>query len=345
MIVELILGNAGQTQDEDKPYFPRPSSVGSCPRKLFYHATGVPPTPLPARALLVFRDGHWHEELIKDEVRKTVYELLDMKGEKQRIDIAKIGDFTMTGEIDGIFISPLGAKRLLSIKSMNHFSFQRLPELPWDHLTDWNEASKDHYALNNACRQDNLYLHGFKQAGFGADIDEVLIIIKNKNTAAMTEFLIAYNEDQALADIEFFRDIDRRVKSGDIPPRPYDYDAWQCGYCRWQDHCWEGYAGEVAALSKDVALSEEIETAARYYNELGAQKAEIEREREGIGKTLRQALSAAQAQSARAGEYLLTLSVGHRTKIDETLVPPEAIKKVPSERFTVKRIKPKEARA
>jgi hypothetical protein len=659
MIVELITKNIGQSQNELYKYWPRPSSVDRCPRSLFYHATGVPPQPYPGRSLLVFEDGNIHEMLIADHIKKTVFEFHEWKGKNQRIEIATINGKRMTGEIDGLLVDPLGVTRLLEIKSINHFGFERLTDAPED----------------GHRRQANLYLHGLIKAGM--DIREGVILYKNKNTSAMKEFVISYDEAQALADIAMFEDIEARAVKGEAPERPYAPDDWHCQYClapdtpvlaadfswkriddiqigeniwafdefpvvgkfrksrlttvldkferkapavklitdrgevvcstdhrwlvyskgyrtfwieaseiqpgwrlfsfaepiedytsndeykigyiqamiagdgtiglsswrairlalkdlpaldrfqsylkhfsidsirgpfsyqgltpmekvsivnrepindlldileirsesaaysagflagmfdaegslevhgtprisnknksllekvidcgkalsftfalepwakangimsvrlyshdvtrdlfrffsicrpaiqrktdravrrrlqgknswatvvsvkvmggstrlidlqtsahtfiaaglpshncRWQDHCWSGYADEVKALSEDVALSEEIETAARYYNELGAQKAEIEKEREGIGETLRQALKAAKAQSARAGEYILRLSVSKRKKIDEALVPPEAIKEVPSERFTVKRIKGKES--
>ena len=320
MIVELITKNAGADQ-EQFAYKPRPSSVGRCFRALVYDAKGIKGDNFADRALLVFEDGHWHEELIKDHIRKTVYELVELKGGSQRIEIATINGELMDGEIDGLIVDPLGTTRLLEIKSINHFGFERLDDKPLD----------DHR------RQANLYLHGLFEAGF--EISEALILYKNKNTAAMKEFIIGYDRPQALADIAMFGDVAEWAKVDDPPPRPYAMDDWHCSYCRHQKRCWENYADEVQALSKDVALSEEIETAARYYNELGAQKGDIEKERDGIGETLRQALAAAGAQSGRAGEYILSLSVGQREKIDKALVPPEAITKVLSERFTVKRIK------
>lgn len=328
MIVELIAKNAGQTQEENAPYYPRPSSVGRCFRANVYHAMGVPADQFPDRAILVFEDGNWHEELIKDHIRKTVYELTEWKGKDQRIEIAEINGRPMTGEVDGLITDPLNETLLLELKSINHFGFERLKDAPQD----------DHR------RQVNLYLHGLIKSGM--NIRRALILYKNKNTAAMKEFVIDYDEAQALADIALFEEVDRLAEAKEAPPRPYSFDDWHCQYCRFQGHCWNGYAEEVAALSEDVALSEEIETAARYYNELGAQKSEIEKERDKIkDDVLLPALSAAKAQSGRAGEYILSLSASERKKIDESLVPPEAIKKVPSERFTVKRIKPKGEKA
>jgi len=318
MLVELITKNAGESQQENGKYFPRPSSVGRCIRALVYHATDVPATKFPDRTLLVFEDGNWHEELIKDHIRKTVYRLDELKGAKQRIFIAMIGDKKLDGEIDGLITDPFEYTRLLEIKSINHFGFERLKDEPLD----------DHR------RQANLYLHGLSKAGL--PIVEAIILYKNKNTAAMKEFTVSYDEAQALADIAMFEDIERMAAADEIPPRPYNYDDCQCSYCRWQEHCWSNYVAEVKALSEDVALAEELETTARYYKELGAQETEIGKERDVLKGQLKAALKEANAQSGRAGEYLISISTSERKTYIDELVPPDAIKKVPSERFNVK---------
>ncbi len=318
MIVELIARNAGESQEESQPYYPRPSSVGKCIRALVYHAMGVRADPFPDRAILVFEDGNWAEEIIKDHIRKTVFELEEWKGSRQRIKIAEINGRLMTGEIDGLLIDPLGQIYLLEIKSINHFGFERLKDGPLD----------DHR------RQANLYMHGLIEAGF--NIRRAIIIYKNKNTAAMKEFIIEYDAIQALADISMFEVIDDFAKRGELPARPYNYDDWHCQYCRWEKPCWEGYVQEVEKLSTNVALDEELETTARYYTELGAQESEIKKERKVLHWQICEALKESGAQSGRAGEYLISLSVAERKAYIDALVPPEAIKRTFSERLNVK---------
>lgn len=323
MLAELIAKNAGQDQDQ-RDYYPSPSQIGRCVRALTYHAIGTTPDPFPDRALLVFEDGHWHEELIKDHVRKTVFRLTEWKGTRQRFQIAMIRGVEMTGEIDGLLESPLGEQWVLEIKSINHFGFERLKDAP----------------LDEHRRQVNLYLHGLICAGF--EMRKALLLYKNKNTSAMKEFLIEYEEAQALADIALFGQVADWAAARTVPPRPYGPDDWQCEYCRWKRTCYQNYVEEFQQLSVDVALDEELATTARYYNELGAQIREQEKEREELKALLKGALTQAQAQSGRAGEYLIALSVQEREQIDKSLVPPEAIKKVPSERFTVKKLKKEE---
>lgn len=320
MLIELISKIAGQDQ-ESHAYKPSPSQSGRCVRALTYHAIGVEPDPFPDRALLVFEDGNVHEEMIKDHIRKTVFTLTEWKGVTQRFLIADIDGTPMTGEVDGIISSPLGEQLALEIKSINHFGFERLKDAP----------------LPEHKRQVNLYLHGLIQNG--VEIRKALILYKNKNTAAMKEFIIEYDEALALSDIEMFKQVDRWAEKNTVPPRPYSPEDWQCQYCRWNKTCYKNYIEEVDQLNSDVALSEELEITARYFNELGAHIGEQEKEREGLKAKLKQALTDANAKSGRAGEYIISRSVQERDQVDKALVPPEAIKKVISERFTVRRIK------
>lgn len=320
MLTELIAKNAGDTQ-EHRRYYPSPSKVGKCPRALTYHAIGIVPDPLPDRALLIFDDGHWHEELLKDHIRKTVFQLIEWKGPKQRVHIATIAGQDMTGELDGLLQDPMGAQWLLELKSINHFSFERLDADP----------------LPEHRRQVNLYLHGLLQAGL--PIRKALILYKNKNTAAMKEFVIEYDPALALADIALFAQVAGWAAAKTVPPRPYEPTDWHCSYCPWQRTCWKGYVDEVGQLAADVALDEELATTARYYNELGAHIREQEKERDGLKTRLRAALQTAEARSGRAGEYLITLTAQERETVNKALVPPEAKTTIMSERLTVKRLK------
>lgn len=272
--------------------------------------------------MLVFEDGNWAEETIKDHIRKTVFELTEWKGKDQRITIAHIAGRPMDGEIDGLITDPLGVVRMIEIKSINHFGFQRLEDGP----------------LDEHRRQANLYLHGLTTGGF-PEITECLIIYKNKNTAAMKEFLIAYDEAQALADIEMFRQIEKWKAEGAIPPRPYNFEDWHCQYCRRQEFCWQNWPKEIERLATDVALDQELATSIRYYQELGAHLGEQEKERDKIGEMLKKILRKKEAKSGAAGEYVITLAASMKDQIDKSLVPPEAIKQVPTERFTVRKIK------
>lgn len=323
MLVELITKNAGQDQ-QNYGYYPAPSKVGQCIRALAYHAIGVEPDKMPDRAYLVFGDGNWHEELIKDHIRKTVFELTEWKGKSQKIDIAVINGRTMRGEIDGLLTDPQGTQWLLEIKSINHFGFERLDKEPQD----------DHR------RQTNLYLHGLNEAGM--NITKALILYKNKNTSAMKEFAIEYDKDQAIKDIEMFEQIAKWAKEKTVPPRPYDRDVdWQCGYCRFTSTCYKNYEKEFENLSENVELDEEIETKLKYYLEVSGYKKEYEAQADAIKAEIKKLLKDKGIQGGHAGPYIAKISLLTRKTIDSDKIPkdilPEIQKVTQYEKLTIRK--------
>lgn len=316
MLIEKIAKNALDDQQNYSTYRPSPSKVGRCLRSLVYEASGIKPDLFPARALLVFEDGNIHEELIKDHIRKTDFELVELKGKHQRFKIGMINGYEMTGEIDGLITDSNGIVRVLEIKSINHFSFERLEEDP----------QEDHR------HQLNLYIHGLREAGY-KEISQGLIIYKNKNTANMKEFIIDYDREMALNDLNLFESIEKMASDGIIPARPFEQNSWQCSYCRWNQHCYKGYELEFKALSDNRELSDDLEISARYYNELGGQITELQLQREEAKTELKKGLDKAGAKSGRVGDYLIERKMYVKQKIDKKMVPVEAISEVLEERF------------
>lgn len=325
MLVELITKNAGSEQ-RHYPYYPSPSKVGQCVRALTYHAIGVTPDPFPDRAMLIFEDGNWHEELVKDHIRKTVFELIEFKGSNQRIEIAKINGKKMTGEIDGLLKDPLGTLYLLELKSINHFGFERLEDKP--------EPQHE--------RQSNLYMHGLISAGM--EVRKGVILYKNKNTAAMKEFVIDYSEEQARADIDLFFQIAAWASERKVPPRPYDRDKdWQCNYCRWASTCYENYQGEFEALTEDAELEPEIENLFKYYLEVSGHRLSAEKEEEELKEQIRTLLKEKGARGGRVGPYVAKRTLQERRSIDKSLIPkdilPQVEKVTVSEKLTIRKVK------
>jgi len=325
MLVELISKNAGAEQ-EHRQYYPSPSKVGQCIRALTYHAIGAERRPFPDRAMLVFEDGHWHEELIKDHIRKTVYELIEMKGSKQRITIADIDGDVMDGEVDGLLKDPLGVIYLLEIKSINPFGFQRLKDGPED----------------GHRRQSNLYMHGLIKSGL--EISKAVVLYKNKATAAMKEFIIDYDKEQALSDIDMFKKVSRWAKSNTVPPRQYDRDRdWQCGYCVYSDICYENYESEFKALKTGADLPEDLVTQFKYYLEVSGHRLELEKEEKNLKQDIKDRLKSQDIREGRVGEYTAKLTMISSERIDKKLVPqeilPTIMKTSSYEKLTIRKIK------
>ena len=260
MLVEVIKKIAEETQEARQPYRHRPSSACKCIRQSVYHAMKVEPKMLPGRALLVFDDSKWHEELTSDWIRKSGYKL---HSEQMKVDVFKVNNIMVGGSIDGMITDPMGNDYLLEIKSINHFAFQRIEKNP--------SEAHEYYV------QCVLYLYGLKKE-VGADLDAVLLI-KNKNTAQYQECLIVPDRGSATSFVNVytiegsnrgqliytiddpvqtawkrFNLIDECLSKNIIPERPYRRDDWHSGYCPYQEVCWAGYEEEVAAMPRGIDL-------------------------------------------------------------------------------------------
>lgn len=336
MFAELINSLAKTYQsDEGHAYHARPSMAGPerCIRAMTYHALGVEPAPFPGRALLTFDDSSWHEELtiqwhersvLKVHSRQMPVDLpapgINPNGFHCGICEKAVSGGVIHGHIDWIVQPPVGDEYLVEHKALSHFGCQRIEkgELPLDYLVQ-------------AC----IYSAALQRVQ--PDLRLVNLLIKNKNTAQYIEFEMVYDAavDSLLIQqritshgdspaeilnlmeviekpvgqaIEKFREIESRIDSKTLPKRPFEYGTdFPCGYCRWGKTCWENYDQEFAALSTDVALSDEIATAARFYKELGAQESEIKEQRKEINSTIKAALRNMDAKAGKAGEYLIEL--------------------------------------
>lgn len=257
MLVEAIKLVAEETQEDRQIYRHRPSSACRCIRSLVYHASGLESKTLPGRALLVFDDSKWHEELTANWIRKTAYKL---HSEQMPVDIFEINGVKVGGSIDGIIQDITGKDFLWEHKAINHFAFQR--------IQDDVSSGYDYYV------QCALYLWGLQKVS--PDITEAILCIKNKNTAQYFEFFVVatwpdieiYNvlgtqkgllvsriENVISKCKEIFEAIDSYVALKTLPLRPYSRDNWHCSYCGWQEHCWSNYEAEIKTMTGSVDLS------------------------------------------------------------------------------------------
>src|SRR5262249_3551685 len=89
------------------------------------------------------------------------------------------------GHIDGILQDIAGVERLYEHKAINHFSFVRY----------WEREIPYHYIA-----QPCAYLIGLKK--MLVDLNEIGLLIKNKNTAQFLEYLIEYDVEKDVAKIK-----------------------------------------------------------------------------------------------------------------------------------------------
>lgn len=336
MIAEIIPKIAGQFDNKESHYYPRPSVAGPerCTRQMVYWGMNIPRSPLPGRSILVFDDSRWHEDLTADWIRRSVFHL---HSEQLEVKITAPGYlFNLTGHIDGIITDVTAVDYLWEHKAINHFTWQKYHDgaIPLDYVT-----------------QCCLYIRGLK-ATYGT-VDKAILLVKNKNTASYLEFLIAYNFDDDSAVIVSITDSNGKVKELNeridkicisafeklrlvneyinkltLPKRDYFIgENWQCEYCGWCKTCWAGYQNEFNELKTNAMLPDDVADMLRYYKELGAQKTDIEKEYREMASKIKDTMKQIGAREGRAGEYIARLKLIESDRIDKELLSETELQK------------------
>jgi hypothetical protein len=284
MLADIIPKIAAELQGPPADYSERPSSAGPerCIRSLTYHAVGIPRQPFPGRAMLIFDDSSWHEELTKDWIRKSAFTL-----HSEQMPVTLPGVITwkkgqarwcreckknlpaedLHGHPDGILTDLARVDRLLEHKAINHFGFDRIWKGDWplDNLT-----------------QLAIYMRAVQL--LAPELVEGLLLLKNKNTAQYMELLCQYHHvadrlivvevnrsgeelrtvrfvmegvvEQAIAKFAAIEDY--RARSV-LPVRPFAYGTeFPCGYCGWAAACWGSFEQEFQAMAEGAKLAADV---------------------------------------------------------------------------------------
>lgn len=350
MLADIIPKIAAMEQDEDHPYYPRPSLAspsspedpGRCVRGMAYHRMGLPAAPWPGRFLLVLDDSSWHEELSLDWLAKSSYRI---HSRQMAVDYSlpaplgsggfclrcqqDIPNTILHGHIDALFADLLSVDRLLEHKAINRFRYEELlkGELPLDYLT-----------------QCCLYLGGLRH--IAPDIREAVLLIKNKDTSAYLELNLSYDteHDQCTVHsliasdgtnqtvnrtldglvrsaIEKLRTVEAAAISKTLPVRPYQRNTWRCTYCRFGSHCWDGYAQEVADRDNGITLPDDLAPMVAAYHHASETKADAEACTKRLRPRILAALETAHAKSGSVDGYQVALTVQKRSQLDQSLIP------------------------
>lgn len=336
-----ILPKIAQMEYKEYDFRPRPSLAGPdrCIRQMVFWGMGIPRSPMPGRAVMIFDDSSWHEELTGDWLRKTAYQLHSQQMPVQcRPPMGR-------GLIDGIVTDVEKVDRLLEHKAISHFSFQRL----WEGSLVWEKPLPMDYLTQTA-----IYLDGLQKVN--PEIEEGILLAKNKNTAQYVEYRVKYTWD-TLGLIEIvnsqgehreintiipniyqqaidkFNEVLTRISEKKLPKRQYDMKDWHCKYCGWYGPCWENYHEEFAELKTDLIFPEEFGQDIRFYQELGGQISDMEKQRKEVKGKIVEKMKEADAREGRAEEYIVRLRLESRK---EFTVPANMI-----EKFEVRKIKEK----
>jgi len=329
MLADILHKIAGMDSNESR-YYPRPSLAGPdrCIRQMVYWGMGIARKPLPGRAVIIFDDSSFHEELTDDWIRKSAYQL---HSEQMKIDIGTKYGIHLIGHIDGIVTDLTGQDIHFEHKAINHFTFQKYwtGEIPQDYIF-----------------QTCLYNLGLKKDN--PDINQSLLLIKNKNTSQYLEYLINYEDDTAtiiqrinsqgetiemgeviksITDSAFnkFAVVSDYIKQKKLPLRQYDIDDWHCQYCGWKQLCWGDYEKEFQELKTDEMLPNEIADMVRYSKELAGHRLDMEKEEKVLKEKIKTTMKDAGVREGKAGEYLCILKLQKRERLDKSLIPENII--------------------
>ena len=330
MIADILHKVAGM-DNEDSKYYPRPSLAGPdrCIRQMVFWGMGIERQPLPGRAVVIFNDSSFHEDLTGDWIRKSAYQL---HSEQMKVDIGEKYGIHLEGSIDGI-ITDLTEKDIhYEHKGINHFTFQKYwaGEIPQDYIA-----------------QTCLYNLGLKQVN--PDIDTSILLIKNKNTSQYLEFIILYGEGDNAIIVERTNSQGEKIEMGEVipsitdeafkkfgqvkecidkktlPKRQYDIDNWHCEYCGWREICYKDYHKEFNELKTDTQLPDEIADTIRFKRELTAERLDIEKQEKAINEQIKKLMKDLDTREGRANEYLCKLQLKARESLDKSLIPDNII--------------------
>lgn len=374
MISDVILKVAAMeyAEEEEKPYYPRPSIAGPdrCLRQMVYWARGEERKPLSGRAVMVFNDSSWAEELTFDLMRKSAFQV---HSEQMPITIqnafpwmpegtwrCKVCDKDVPyraahGHLDALASDMLGNDYLIEHKALSMFGFEAL----------WKGDVAYGYLSQMA-----FYFRGLQQDN--PDLTKGVLLVKNKNQSGYLEYIVTYdNSTDTLTVLEIvhhtgerkevglvipsitndaiarFAEVEKHRAAKTLPAREYTLEDWQCGYCSYSATCWAGWAEEHSRLAEDVALEGEISDLLRYEREVQLHEASAKREREELKEKIKAILAEKGVRSGRTQDYVVEWSVTKTKKFDKDLLPPgvyaAAQKDMPVEKLSIRKIKKEKA--
>lgn len=354
MLAELIHPIAAMEYN-DWPFRPRPSNAGPehCLRKLGYQMFDAPQKDPHGRFLVVMDDSSWHEELVIQWLEKSVFQV---HSRQLKVHCATTRwnntDHPINGAIDGIVTDLLNVDRLLEIKAIEHFSFERYAQgaYPANYLT-----------------QITLYVRGVQQ--LNPEIDEALLLIKNKNQSAFLEYRLRYQADQdRLTVIELthsngthtfpnqefiglyqqamvqFERLETHRQLGTLADRPYENaDNYHCDYCPFRKLCWEGV--QRPTVEGTQPMRPELIPLIREFLALNHELGEKEKRHKTLKTQFKAELITQGVQKLIGPDGLfLSLTQSSQTRLDESLLPQALVARSkvprPMEKLDVKQLQP-----
>jgi len=368
MLAEVLVKVAGFELEGHGLYTPRPSLAGPerCIRQMVYWANGTPEDrTIGDRFIMVLDDSSWHEHLTADWIRQSAYTLhseqmhintpmgLDFLPEricKAKISGKECGEVipvgNLGGHIDGIIKDLLSNETHYEHKAINRFAFERYwkkEQYPLDYFTQSCIYQKGirqllphltRTCLLVKCKDTSQYIDCLLEYDVEKDTVRLLEVCHSngeKNTGSPYLFTM---ENVVNGAAEKFRQVHQHIQEQTLPDRPFELGTnFPCGYCSWEETCWEGYEQEFEERLEEGTLPEDFIDNLRYYLELNMHIREMDKEKDQIRDQVLEELKKQNAQLARLGEYTVTVRLQSRTSIDKE-APPELLKRCTKQTFS-----------
>jgi len=378
MLADVLVRVAGFEKEDHGLYAPRPSLAGPerCLRQMVYWANGTPEDRMIGdRFIMVLDDSGWHEHLTADWIRQSAYTLhseqmhintpmgLDFLPEricKAKVSGKECGSVipagNLGGHVDGIVKDMLDNETHYEHKAINRFAFERYwkkEQYPLDYFTQSCIYQKGirlllphltRTCLLIKCKDTSQYMDCLLEYDVEGDTVHLLEVCHSNGEKNTGDPYLFTMENVVNGASEKFRQVDHHVQDMTLPDRPFEFGTkFPCGYCSWEETCWEGYEEEFTSRLEEGVLPEDFIDNLRYYLELNMHLSEMEKEKDKIRDGVLEELKKQNAKKAVLGEYTVTIRLQSRTSLDRE-APPELLKRCTKQTFSEVLIirKPKE---
>lgn len=321
MLADKIMEIA-KSELTEQGYRIRPSMVRDkktrCLRQYYYAEKGYPMEDFDGRTAIVFEDGREHERQTIEMLKRGGVKIVDEQRPINKRTLLEITPFVcevcgertqegvMHGHIDWVTLDE-DRPILTEHKAINGFAFDRY----------WGGDLPDGYFSQMA-----LYMTTLK-------IPDGLLLVKNKNTGAFLEYHVSMQYEDLLVEkvikgekektllvtipniVGDWMDYLERMQSlTDVPPREHEYKCkFPCGYCRYENLCWEGYAEELDSLKVADDLDNELTDRIAYIKQLSGDIREMEKEKKELERSVKQAMVEQGIKQGVAGDYTVRIGL------------------------------------
>ena len=262
---------AGAETERETPARLRMSSAGKCVRALTYAALSQEETDRPDRtARNRMSLGHMAEILIVQAMEhngwETAHTVLSQDGQLElQIRLPRSGR-TVSGHPDGICRHPRFTNNLwvtLECKSMS-------PE-----MADRVEQEGVLNVYPAYLSQIALYGAELRRAGRVSHPEKGVFGMMDRNGRALPPERVSWqraDRERALSNLD---QAAANADNGELPPRPYERDSFECGYCSYHRLCWGSPPRRIRLdpeqTKQRVIATEREQEAARLWQQLNPQ--------------------------------------------------------------------------